>query len=486
MRPTSSPFEHMRADRIFYPFLALLSFASGSLGALPPGGGGLIEQVKVVIHTDGNAGEPDTAPGGGDGVSWTINDALGFPVADSDPYAGLNDELIEQTVDLPTTYGNCYSFFLHDNAGDGLCCTYGNGYWELRTVNGGLILRDQFASLPDGEDSPSTSPTNPNYTYGHEFCLPVGPSNIVANECNVFTNDLLNKVYTTAVPGVLNYEFEMSDPDAGARRRIQVPRRWVRFGDMGDYSALVPGATYFCRVRADQGAVGFIDDHFGTGCEMGIDATLLVQCSQLVDRPGLRNHSCGASKHFGGSDKVWAVPVLYADEYRFNFHKIDGTVNRNMQLDYYVCVLDWVTEPLTPGNYTVTVEVRIGAQWSGICGDPCPLTILEGTHSPEFTGDLPDGMATLSLYPNPASGRQLTVRLEHLGQIARYVTVEVFDTFGKRVMTSSLPVQDGMLNTVLDLPTDMAAGLYMVHVTAADPTGKAGDVTKTERLMIQR
>jgi len=40
-------------------------------------------------------------------------------------------------------------------------------------------------------------------------------------------------------------------------------------------------------------------------------------------------------------------------------------------------------------------------------------------------------------------------------------------------------VQDGFLNTALELSPDMAAGLYMVNVTA-------GDITKTERLVIQR
>ena len=46
-------------------------------------------------------------------------------------------------------------------------------------------------------------------------------------------------------------------------------------------------------------------------------------------------------------------------------------------------------------------------------------------------------------------------------------------------MTATLPVQDGFLNTALELAPDMAAGLYMVNVTA-------GDNTRSERLVIQR
>jgi Secretion system C-terminal sorting domain len=443
-----------------------------------PGNGG--EQAKVVIHTDGNVGDADSAPGGGDELTWTIYDPFFFPAASGGPYSGMHDEPIETTVNLSTVFGNCFSFFLYDAGGDGLCCNYGNGYWELRTIDGGLLLRDRFEALPDGGTSPSFPPTNPNYVLGHEFCLPAGPSSIVDNECDVFTNDLLNKVYTTAVPGAVNYEFEISDPDAGARRRIQVPDPWVHFGDMGDYGTLLPGAIYFCRARADLGAPGFTDDAYGTGCEMGIDVSLLVQCTQLVDRPNdPTHHSCGTSKHFGGSDKICALPVLDAEEYLFHFHKVDGTLDRNITSDNYVLVLDWDTDPLTEGDYTVTVEVRIAGAWGGICGAECSLTILQGPGVAVVNQDRFAEQPTVVLYPNPVYERQVRLRMDHLTEVDQPVTVDIYDTFGKRAMTATLPVQDGYVNDMIKLSGDMAAGMYMVNITA-------GNTVKTERLVIQR
>ena len=84
-----------------------------------------------------------------------------------------------------------------------------------------------------------------------------------------------------------------------------------------------------------------------------------------------------------------------------------------------------------------------------------------------------------TMYPNPNRGDQLFLNMSGLDATVSIVTVEIFDGLGKRAMTATLPVQDGMLNTALALTPDMAAGLYMVHVTA-------GDITKTERLVIQR
>jgi len=49
---------------------------------------------------------------------------------------------------------------------------------------------------------------------------------------------------------------------------------------------------------------------------------------------------------------------------------------------------------------------------------------------------------------------------------------------GKRAMARTIAVQDGFLNTALDLNGDLAGGVYLVNITAADKT-------YTQRLVIQ-
>ena len=59
------------------------------------------------------------------------------------------------------------------------------------------------------------------------------------------------------------------------------------------------------------------------------------------------------------------------------------------------------------------------------------------------------------------------------------ITVDIYDAFGKRVSARTIAVQDGFLNTVLDLNGELANGVYMVNIAA-------GAKTCTERLVIQK
>ena len=119
-------------------------------------------------------------------------------------------------------------------------------------------------------------------------------------------------------------------------------------------------------------------------------------------------------------------------------------------------------------NVTITNN-----QPAPFCTTPSAMAQQMDTRSDNFDG------GDFAMYPNPNRGDQLFVNMSGFATTVGIVTVEMYDGFGKRAMTATLPVQDGFLNTVLELSPDMAAGLYMVHVTA-------GDVTNTERLMIQR
>lgn len=58
------------------------------------------------------------------------------------------------------------------------------------------------------------------------------------------------------------------------------------------------------------------------------------------------------------------------------------------------------------------------------------------------------------------------------------VGLDVTDLFGQTVLTNTLPIQDGRLNTELPLGEQQAAELYIVNVTA-------GEQRFTERLVIQ-
>ncbi|MBP8824023.1 MAG: lamin tail domain-containing protein, partial [Flavobacteriales bacterium] len=158
----------------------------------------------VAIQTNGN----------GEQITWEVLDGNNISIATGGPYAGQNNTLVSETVCLGSAPATaCYSFHLYDSFGDGLA---GTGHWQIRTLDGKVLLGDDFSS---GYSSPSPTPASPDYGSSHSFCLPLGTAHIAANECGIFNNDMLSKVYCNKVPGASQYQFELSDPDAGFLRR---------------------------------------------------------------------------------------------------------------------------------------------------------------------------------------------------------------------------------------------------------------------------
>ena len=415
----------------------------------------------VVLNADANAAQ----------TTWTIYDAFFFPVANG---GGVANSTSTQ-VCLASNFGDCYTLFLYDSGGDGLCCGAGNGFWEVQDGTGRILLRDQFIGTADGTQSPALVPATGSYVSGHEFCLPAGPSDILANECGIFTNNLLNKVYCAEVPGAVMYQFEFSDPDAGFLRRIAVPRPWVKFGEMVS-SPLLPGVHYFTRVRVDQGAAGMADDRFGGGCEMGIDPAQVPGCTQLIDNTSLPTHSCGAIKTFGGSDKIWAVPVVGGTLYKFKFVNIGEGYSRIIQSSNYVCVLNWVTMPLVNGQYDVTVNVLVNGQWSGFCGASCQLTIFTPPvnggdgRAAAFTEEFETVHEDLLVYPNPVSDGQITLSLGGLTGERQEMQLLVTDLQGKVVMSERLTNEGDRLNRTIGLDRSLTRGLYLLNLTVNGKT----------------
>lgn len=85
----------------------------------------------------------------------------------------------------------------------------------------------------------------------------------------------------------------------------------------------------------------------------------------------------------------------------------------------------------------------------------------------------------LMLYPNPNLGDQLYLQLEGITTDVTSVPVDIFDMTGDRVMARELRVQADNSNTMMELNGDLAAGLYMVTVSA-------GTKTLNQRLVIAR
>ena len=265
--------------------------------------------------------------------------------------------------------------------------------------------------------------------------------------------------------------------------------RYVKLSQL-QTSPLVAGVHYFVRARRDGANDGFLNDNWGSGCEMALDVSVVQGCAQLIDDTDLPTHSCGVTKSFGNSDKVWATPILGATQYRFRFQgSIDpdgdsGPLTpiagaRVITQSSYVRVLNWATYTLLDGEtYNVQVEVFVNGVWSGYCGATCQVTI---DNPPAFGGRDVEVVSTsdVQLYPNPVHDGNVNLVLNGLSGAENIVTVDIYDVFGKRVFARTIGTEGAtQVSTVLELGTGMASGVYMVDVTM-------GDRKSVQRLTIQ-
>jgi hypothetical protein len=425
----------------------------------------------------------------------------------------------------------CFYLVVTDDAGDGIA---GSGGYQLKINSGARIidnLRDQYGN--GGFTSGYTS----QIAGGEGFCLPLGEDRLIYSSCDrldwktapcgaefIVANE--NPAVTAAwIPNQPNaaqssntgYQFWFFDPNGGfSFKRFRShnvsegytwsdangnPTPWTRAAHclLNNWVAgnhLQQGVIYNVRVRS---RVNGTYAPFGPTCRMMID-NVAAQCprSQLLDQPNNPYHTCGQTRPLGTSQAslVHAKGVRRmvvnnqgvcvwrnANRYQFRF-RIPGEgfeLVKTSALNNY-----WVNTNGLQECKTYEVDVRAsfdgGATWchsSDPWGDVCLLTIdcpQELAGQPLSTGTT---AGTLRMYPNPNQGDQLMLSLSAVAEGVNTVSVDLFDVFGKRVAARTIPVQDGFVNTMLELNGELANGLYMVSITA-------GADSYTERLVIQK
>ena len=437
--------------------------------------------VKVQVISDANPGQ----------ISWIVYDEAFLPLASGSP--SLTPNTTSTTLHcLPASAQGRYAFLLFDSFGDGIV----GGSWRLLDKLDRVILQDNGSFT---SQSPATTPLTVGYA-SHEFHLPLGPSKPWTASpyavCGVFNLGLQSKVRCTAVAGAATYQWEFADPNAGYRRRVTASVNHVTWMSM---QAMPPqlGVMYFVRNRADQGAAGFADDKWGAGCEMGW-ASSGTFCSALIASAG-STFSCGATRPWGGSSKVWATPVVGAFPYDANGNGVFtdasdqaaayhwrfvgvGGFQRDLYTASYTLPLTWATQPLLAGNsYQVQVEVQVAGVWRGFCGATCSLTIAGGaavSGTRFFAASKMEPTGALELWPNPVVDGRFNLRVDGLAAEEQQVTVDVYDATGRCVRAERFATSGALFNKVLELDHDGSKGIHLVIL-------RAGDHTFTQRFVLE-
>jgi hypothetical protein len=454
-------------------------------------------------------------------VTWTVLDVTGTTTVDSGTDIFPANSIGTQAICLPD---GCYQLRVTDNAGDGLL-----GYTLSETGANGQRIIDNAQNMITGVSQIAN---------GEAFCVPIGDDRLIYGNCDKLdwvTNKFIVAAENAAVTAAYatpslrsssGYLFWFFDPNGAYSFR-----RFRKHSESDGYGTGALRANHFrinswvntpssphlpdgmlLNVRI-MGRVNWSWTTWGPACQFKMDAALAACPSvNLRDNPNLTEYSCGVNRVFGGSNnwtnRVTAtqpqpVPSVSSSLVRFQFRFRIPSEN--------ICIvrppqtsprlyMNWsaASGPQLECSRQYEVDVRVsldgGATWCFGAATPscvapvtpwgtvCMVNITSSTNCP---GELQEGSSNLAtqdgnltMYPNPNRGDQLYINLSAVDADVNTVSVDIYDLTGKRISARTIAVQDGFLNTVMDLNGEIAGGLYMVNITA-------GDKTYTERLVIQ-
>lgn len=119
-------------------------------------------------------------------TSWTLKNSAGAILYQSTQYAntgaGILPGLITQNWTLPAN--DCYTFTITDAYGDGICCTYGIGYYDIKTSTGTVIAASPASgSYGSGESKIFTNNSlgRGEFASSNDIYLYPNPANSVLN-----------------------------------------------------------------------------------------------------------------------------------------------------------------------------------------------------------------------------------------------------------------------------------------------------------------
>jgi hypothetical protein len=429
----------------------------------------------------------------GSQTTWSLlQQGTGTVVEQGGPYIdGIAGAVIVEELCVPV---GCYRLVVSDAAGDGI---NGGGYVLRTSGSNGVRIIDN--SNNGGFGSTSAIIGNGG------FCLPLGNDKLIFTSCDKL--DWVNGQFLAASEnaavsaqwGVGNqtddgYEFWIFDPNGTygyARFRNHAtgegypapgPLRATHMKINNWSPNQIPtGVLMNVRVRS---RVNGVNSAWGQTCRFKIDP-IAAACpaTKLVDQPGVATFSCGVSRNWGGSSRLWARAVSGATQYQFRFTSSEMAAPVVRSTTTQVLQLNW-NPALANGTYQVQVRAFVNGQWCATnlpWGDVCNVTI---TNSPASMSGMPvetSGTtvdAQLSMFPNPNRGDLLNVSLSAVEEGVNTVSVDIYDLTGAMVSSRTIAVNDGMVYQVLEL-NEMASGLYMVNITA-------GSKRYTERLVISK
>ena len=306
-------------------------------------------------------------------TSWKMVDVGSGQIVSEGDLGGGTDEYTEEICVSSST---CLTLYVFDSYGDGMCCGYGQGYFQVWNEEGGLIVSNDG----DFDDEAVES-----------FCAG-------DNGCEILANiDVDHASSISATDGVITIntisatdDFEYSI-DGGQT-----------FGNSNSFSGLGAG-TYEVMVQNESGTCTFLETVVIDVCDFtDLDITVTYPYSVLTTDGSIVIESLSG-----------------ADSYLYS---IDGGQN-------FVASGTFMDLPV--GEYNIVVVDE---------GSDCVFEferLLVPSGIVEVAEEAIDGM-TIKVYPNPTSN-QFNIEIESSGNGIEPLQILVLDRLGRVLETGTIP-----------------------------------------------
>ncbi|MCH2197582.1 MAG: T9SS type A sorting domain-containing protein [Flavobacteriales bacterium] len=304
-------------------------------------------------------------------TSWKIEDETTGQIVST---GALNNGDEYYSEDICVNYGSCFSVYFYDSYGDGICCAYGEGDFQVLNAEGEVIV------FNNGEfDFEVVEVFCPNET----GCTITADLSI-SNTSSTSANDGSITIYTSS--GVSPFEYSI---DGGQTFSTE-----NSFTDLppGEYTVVVVGATGLCSYEE----VVSIQ-----ACEFTTADVITVNASSAVTTDG----------------SIEINPTSGVAPYQYSIDGGQTFFDTNLFTD------------LPIGPYNVVVEDA-----TGVCAFELdvPILIEDEVNVEETQGDFSE---EIKIYPNPTDN---LFNVEISSYATQTIKIEVYDHLGRIIETSSI------------------------------------------------
>ena len=431
----------------------------------------------------------------GSETSWTLKDESGSTVASGSGYG--NNQTYTETFNLNE---EAYTFTINDSYGDGICCSYGNGSYELRdsdnkvVKSGGSFTSSEATTFcAEGGGTPPASCDTPtglsssnvgettftlswNAVSGADsYDVDINGTvlNATSNSINV-TGAVASTTYTCAVrtncsSGSSDYSSSINvttndAPPTGGNQVIFQDYFESGFGnwnDGGSDCARYSGSrsyegSYSIRLRDNTNTSTMTTDAFSAS---GYDA---VEVEFYFYAWSMENNEDFWLQYSGNGGSSWTTVQSWASGTNFengNFYTATVTINSGLTNN---AKLRFRCDASGNSDYIYVDQVTV----TGISGAKLAKNSVKQLHTLRGEVDLGgeendfelDGV--MKLFPNPANA-VLNISLDELDG----TSVEIYNISGQLVKRTELNAAKSAINV-----SDLKAGVYVVKAINKEGT----------------